>query len=214
MTEDYEALNAAQTISEADSFTPHRYAQVARHLGDATRILDVGCNTGRGGVVLRAAKPTAHIEGIEMLAARVAAVPPGTYDAVTVSDLAAVVATGAQFDALVMGELVEHVPYFALEPFLASALNALRVGGRLLLTTPNPHYLLMRLRKRSVLGGAHVSVHCATALSQLLNASGFRVVHIEGTGRVSRYVGVRLPLSVYGSYLLIAERTAGSIATR
>lgn len=47
--EDYEALNAAQTASETFSFTAYRYAQFARHLGSAMRILDVGCNTGRGG---------------------------------------------------------------------------------------------------------------------------------------------------------------------
>jgi hypothetical protein len=49
MAEDYQALNAAQTASETDSFTAYRYAQFARHLRSAMRILDVGCNAGRGG---------------------------------------------------------------------------------------------------------------------------------------------------------------------
>jgi 2-polyprenyl-3-methyl-5-hydroxy-6-metoxy-1,4-benzoquinol methylase len=117
VAEDYEALNAAQTASETDSFTAYRYAQFANHLGSAMRILDVGCNTGRGGVVLRRANRSAHIEGLEMLAARAALVPAGVYDAVTVGDLAAIAGAGAQFDALVMGELIEHVPYLALEDF-------------------------------------------------------------------------------------------------
>ncbi len=51
MDEDYEALNAAQTVSETDSITAQRYVQFARHLGSAMSILDVGCNTGQGGVV-------------------------------------------------------------------------------------------------------------------------------------------------------------------
>ncbi len=48
MAEDYETLNAAQMASKNDSFTVYRYAQFARHLGRAMRILDVGCNTCRG----------------------------------------------------------------------------------------------------------------------------------------------------------------------
>ena len=152
MAEDYEALNAAQTVSEIDSFTAYRYVQFARHLGSAMRILDVGCNTGRGGLVLRQAKPSAHIEGLEMLAARAALVPAGVYDAVTVGDLATIAGSGAQFDALVMGELIEHV-YAALEDFISSAAGVLSQGGRVLLTTPNPHYLFLRWRGGSVLGG-------------------------------------------------------------
>ena len=206
MAEDYQALNAAQTASETDSFTAYRYAQFARHLRSAMRILDVGCNTGRGGAVLRQANPSAHIEGLEMLAARAARVPAGIYNAVTVGDLATIAGAGTQFDALVMGELIEHVPYPALEDFLSSAARILSQGGRILLTTPNPHYLLLRWRGGSVLGGPHVSVHCPVALTELMNHRGFRVVRVEGTGRVSRAVGVRFPLGMYGSFMLIANR--------
>jgi len=209
VAEDYGALNAAQTISETDSFTPYRYVQFARHLGNATRILDVGCNTGRGGGVLRQTYPSAHIEGLEMLAARAAAIPDGVYDAITVGSLATISGGAAKFDALVMGELIEHVPYPTLEQFISSAANILFPGGRVLLTTPNPHYLFLRWRGGSVLGGPHVSVHCPVALSQLLNGRGFRVVRVEGSGRVSRVVGVRFPLPLYGSYMLVAELLTG-----
>jgi 2-polyprenyl-3-methyl-5-hydroxy-6-metoxy-1,4-benzoquinol methylase len=78
-----------------------------------------------------------------MVAARAALVPAGVYDAVTVGDLAAIADTGAQFDALVMGELIEHVPYSALENFICSAAKVLSPGGRVLLTIPNPHYLFL-----------------------------------------------------------------------
>jgi predicted TPR repeat methyltransferase len=208
VAEDYEALNAAHTASETDSFTAYRYAQFVSHLGNATRILDVGCNTGRGGVVLRQVNRSAHIEGLEMVAARAALVPAGVYDAVTVGDLAEIAGKGSQFDALVMGELIEHVPYPALEDFISLAATVLSPGGRVLLTTPNPHYLFLRWRGGSILGGAHVSVHCPIALTELLNHRGFRVIRVEGSGRVSRVVGVRFPLRVYGSFMLIAERRA------
>ena len=109
--------------------------------------------------------------------------------------LATIAGAGAQFDALVMGELIEHV-YAALEDFTSSAARVLPRGGDILLTTPNPHYLFLRWRRGSVLGGAHVSVHCPAALTELMDHRGFRVVRVEGTGRMSRAVEVRFSLRV------------------
>ena len=43
-------LNRAQEISEVDTFTESRYRQFVRRFQDHTQtVLDVGCNTGRGG---------------------------------------------------------------------------------------------------------------------------------------------------------------------
>jgi 2-polyprenyl-3-methyl-5-hydroxy-6-metoxy-1,4-benzoquinol methylase len=204
VTEDYEALNAAKAY-DVDAFTTRRYAQFARHFAGASRILDAGCGSGDGGAVLRRTNPSAHIEGLELVTARSAVIPAGIYNEVTVGDLATI-DVDLPFDALVMGELIEHVPFTALEQLISSAATLLTPGGRLLLTTPNPHYLLLRWRGRSILGGAHVSAHCPAVLSELLNHRGFRVVRVEGSGRVSRVVGVSFPLTVYGSYMLIAER--------
>jgi 2-polyprenyl-3-methyl-5-hydroxy-6-metoxy-1,4-benzoquinol methylase len=201
---DYVALNAAK-VYDVDAFTEHRYAQFARHLSNASRILDAGCGRGDGGAVLRRTNPSAHIEGLELVTARIALIPAGIYNAVTVGDLATM-ETQSRFDAVVMGELIEHVPFTALEQLIASAATLLRPGGRLLLTTPNPHYLFLRWRGESILGGAHVSAHCPAVLSELLNHRGFRVTRVEGSGRVSRVIGVRFPLPVYGSYMIVAQR--------
>jgi hypothetical protein len=54
-------------------------------------------------VVLRQANPSAHIEGLEMLAARAALVSAGVYEAVMVGHPATIVGARAQFDALVRG---------------------------------------------------------------------------------------------------------------
>jgi hypothetical protein len=50
--------NRSQEVSESDSFTADRYRQFYRHLPvHAKTVLDVGCNTGRGGAVLKTCNP-------------------------------------------------------------------------------------------------------------------------------------------------------------
>ncbi len=47
---EYEQLNVNQSISEVDQFTEERYRLFHRFLPrQIVNILDVGCNTGRGG---------------------------------------------------------------------------------------------------------------------------------------------------------------------
>jgi 2-polyprenyl-3-methyl-5-hydroxy-6-metoxy-1,4-benzoquinol methylase len=105
-----------------------------------------------------------------------------------------------------MGEVIEHVPLDAIDAVLDAAKRLLRPDGLILLTTPNPHYLLLRLRSGgTVLGGAHVSLHCPKALSQYLRYVGFVVEVLAGSGRVSARVGTRLPMFAYGSYLIVAR---------
>jgi predicted TPR repeat methyltransferase len=81
MTRNYEEINEAQTVSETDPFTIERYQQFYQHLPISTKIiLDVGCNTGRGGSVLRNLNKDLHIIGLDCLESRLEKIPPGIYD--------------------------------------------------------------------------------------------------------------------------------------
>jgi len=206
---DHESLvraNQSQQAAEHDTYTPRRYLQMTAHVPANARVLDVGCNTGRGGAIVADRRPDIELYGVEMLPERVQRIPQGAYVKVFTGTLGDLDNRGS-FDALLMGELVEHIPYTDLEEFLLSAARLLVDNGRLILTTPNPHYILLRLRSNgTVLGGAHVSVHCPQALRQLLSHLGFEVQGICGTGRVSRLIGTRGPLALYGSYLISARR--------
>ena len=202
-------LNRAQTGSEHDTFTPFRYRQFVRLLGAShERILDVGCNTGVGGAVLRSAFPESILDGVDLVPERFRRIPPGTYDCLWAGPLWDYEpGDGVEYDAVLMGELIEHVPLDAIDDFLEAVLRLLCRGGLVIMTTPNPHYALIRRRSGgTVLGGPHVSVHCPAALRQYLEYKGFRVKSIRGTGRVSRALGQRMPLAFYGSYLLVASR--------
>ncbi|MBJ7289897.1 class I SAM-dependent methyltransferase [Williamsia sp.] len=204
--EELATLNRGQGISENDPFTEERYRQFARRIIGQQTVLDVGCNTGRGGAALKSACPSVRLFGLEMLPDRVAQIPPGLYEApVTGEYLEDHHSPAGGYDVILMGELIEHVPWAGIDPLIFSAKRLLKPGGKIFLTTPNPHYLLLKRRSRgSVLGGPHVSVHCPEALSQYLKFRGFNVDELCGTGRVSATLGHRWPLSFYGAYLLVA----------
>jgi 2-polyprenyl-3-methyl-5-hydroxy-6-metoxy-1,4-benzoquinol methylase len=210
MQHDLEQINREQSFSERDSFTERRYRQFARHLGRFTgQVLDIGCNTGRGGQAFLASSPGVQLDGVELLADRIARIPRGLYRSVHQGLLGDIPQDAGPYDAILMGELVEHVTHSSFEEFVEQSVSLLAPGGQMLLTTPNPHYMLLRQRAGgSVLGGAHVSVHCPVALGQFLTWKGLAVRVIAGSGQVSRLLGERFPMFMYGSYLLIARKPA------
>ena len=67
-------LNCGQKLSEIDPFTEGRYEQFVRHLPrDARVVMDVGCNTGPGGVVMKTLRPGLRITGLDCVPERVEA---------------------------------------------------------------------------------------------------------------------------------------------
>ncbi len=202
------ALNREQKISEFDTFTEHRYHQFVRHFSPWTRdVLDVGCNTGRGGAIMKSLLPDLHITGIDCVPERVAALDTTVYERKICGFANAVSLPAETFDVIVAGEFIEHLLPVHVYPTLCEFFRLLRLKGSLLLTTPNPLYLKNKLSGKSVLGGAHVSQHYADNLKRRLKDIGFSGVKIRGSGRVSSVLGERFPFHIaYGSYLAIAVK--------
>ena len=72
----YEAQNTEQSLSEQDPFTGERYEQFFRRLPAGTRrVLDVGCNTGRGGARLKQLQPALQLAGLDCVRERLDALP-------------------------------------------------------------------------------------------------------------------------------------------
>jgi 2-polyprenyl-3-methyl-5-hydroxy-6-metoxy-1,4-benzoquinol methylase len=209
MPYELERINRAQVASEVDRFTEGRYRQFARHLGRGFtgQALDVGCNTGRGGRAFLTAAPHVTLDGVEMLASRIERIPAGIYRKVFPGLLGELPKDAGPYDVLLMGELIEHVPFAALDDLIEQSTRLLAGGGRLLLTTPNPHYALLRRRcGGTVLGGAHVSAHCPAALKQYLEWKGLAVETVTGSGPKSGPLGEKFPMALYSQYLLIARK--------
>lgn len=201
--------NRDQVVSEADDFTVERYRQMFRHLPpDATRVLDAGCNTGRGGAVLKALNARLQITGLDCVPERMTQLDSTVYSDKICGFSTQLPSPDGSFDAVIAGEFIEHVPPGDVDPTLVEFFRVLRLRGRLIMTTPNPGYLKNKLRHLSVLlEPSHLTQHYPDCLRRRLRAIGYSGVTIRGSGRMTRYLGSCFPMrSIYGSYLVRADK--------
>jgi len=170
-------------------------------------VLDVGCNTGRGGAVLKAIRPDVQIYGLDLLQSRLDRLPSDVYTGTVCGSATQIPADDETYHAVVAGEFIEHLLPMDAHRFVADAFRVLKVRGRIVLTTPNPGDVKMRLRDGTCLGGAHLSQHHPGTLRTVLKMYGFSRVRTLGSGKVTWYLGQRFPwLGLYGSYLAVGEK--------
>lgn len=200
--------NREQSVSENDLFTSDRYVQLAHHLPvQHTVVVDVGCGTGRGGIVLKKLRQDMKLIGVDCVPERIEKLDRGVYSEVITGFAQNLPIQDRSVDAVLAGEFLEHVPPRYVGETLAEFFRILKLGGVLCMTTPNPGYLKNRLFKLSVLcDPAHVTQHYSWILKNRLMETGFSGVKIYGSGRVSRFLGTRGPLFIYGSYLIRAKK--------
>lgn len=207
MEKNYEALNLTQPESEHDPFTEDRYRQFYGFLPKgACSVLDIGCNTGRGGSVLKGLDGSLKIYGLDAVRDRLDRLPKNVYEEGVHGYSTKIPNEDGTYDAVVAGEFIEHIYQADVDQSLGEIFRVLKIGGRLLLTTPNPGDIKRKLRGRSILGGAHVSQHFPDTLKLKLRMAGFSRVRVYGSGKVSRYLGSHFPLFLYGSYLAIGDK--------
>ena len=204
----YEEINIQQKESEDDPFTIKRYQLFCRSLPAHTeKVLDVGCNTGRGGAELKKNNPALKISGIDIVKQRLNNLPRNIYSETIHGSCTKIPVGDDSFDAIVSGEFIEHLRPSDLDPTLFEMFRVLRLGGRMLLSTPNPMDIKRILRKESILGGAHLSQHYPDSLKLKLKMIGFSRIRILGCGKVTCYLGCHFPyLGVYGSYLIMGDK--------
>jgi ubiquinone/menaquinone biosynthesis C-methylase UbiE len=201
----YIAENVAQTVATLDQYSIERYDQFADHLpAGAINVLDVGCAEGRGGAELKTRRPEIVLTGLDCVPKRLRALPPaysGRIEGLTTE----IPLLDRSQDAVVAGEFIEHLYPDDVDQTLCEFQRILAVGGMLLMTTPNPDSLKLRLRRGTVLDVGHFTQHFHDVLSLRLRMHGFRRVKVRGSGKATRYFGEKIPfLSLYGSYLITA----------
>lgn len=205
----YEELNLQQEASERDPFTEERYRQFYRFFPrNARTVLDIGCNTGRGGQVLKSLNTNLQIFGLDCVKDRLDKLPIQAYERGIYGLSTNIPCDNSTFDVVVAGEFIEHIYPMDVDKTLAEIFRVLKIGGRLLLTTPNPLDIKKKIRGESVLDDpSHVSQHFSDALQLKLKMIGYSRIRVYGSGKVARYLGYHFPfLNIYGSYLAISDK--------
>ncbi len=135
------AAYAEIQISGEDTAAPRNLAKRLAWIERAAalrgrRVLDCGC--GAGGYVLRLLAAGADAYGVEFSEAKVAqfrSAHPELAARVRVGDLASLRVAPASFGAVLLNEVLEHVP--SELPVLREIRRALAPGGRLIVFSPN-----------------------------------------------------------------------------
>jgi 2-polyprenyl-3-methyl-5-hydroxy-6-metoxy-1,4-benzoquinol methylase len=208
LNEEIIIANRIQTCSESDQFTCKRYQSFYKYLGPSKKtILDFGCNTGRGGEVLKKLNSDYIIYGADILKERLDKVPKGVYSKVIDLSAKKIGYYFKNLDAIVAGEVVEHIPLQEFKQYLLEFFNVLSPGGILLLTTPNPESIWIKIGRRGVFKDpSHINLMKPQILISLLKKTGFWGIRIKGSGRAINYIGEQFPIVFYGSYLVIANK--------
>lgn len=204
----YEIQNTICNASEVDPFTIERYKQFYKYFPvNTNRVLDVGCNTGKGGFALNQIDSSLYLCGLDCSQERLSALP----DCYTekIHGLSNEIPTQDKcFDVIVAGEFLEHLYPIDVDRTICEFQRVLAIGGKLILTTPNPYYIRNKVFGTSVYTYvSHLTQHFPKILKSRLMMHGFSKIGVYGSGKVSRYLGSHFPFKfLYGSYLIVANK--------
>jgi ubiquinone/menaquinone biosynthesis C-methylase UbiE len=205
--EKYELYNLAQPVSEEDPFTVERYEQFHRYMPEgAISVLDVGAGLGRGGARLAELNPKYKLSAVDVVKSRLDRLPR-CYENAVLGSSAKIPIDDNSLDVVVAGEFIEHLYPADVDPTICEFQRILKVGGRLMMTTPNPASLKLRLSRGTIYTVSHLTQHWPQDMKMRLRMHGFSRIKLIGSGKATRYLGSRFPiLSAYGSYLVIGDK--------
>lgn len=176
---------------ESKSYIAPELLRQLRMLG-AKSVLDAGC--GNGSVTGLLAREGLAATGMDRDAGGIAiarAIHPQVRFAVADFTADGASVAGANYDAVVSSEVIEHL--YAPHQLARFAWEALKPGGHFIVTTPYHGYL--KNLALAVLGkwdhhhtalwhGGHIKFWSRKTLGQLLAAQGFEPVSFRGVGRL------------------------------
>jgi ubiquinone/menaquinone biosynthesis C-methylase UbiE len=166
----------------------------------------VGAGIGRGGARLVQLNPDYKLTALDVVKSRLDKLPQ-CYSGRILGSSTKIPADDYSFDVVVAGEFIEHLYPADVDPTICEFQRVLKVGGRLMMTTPHPGALKLWYRRGTVYTVSHLSQHWPKETTTRLRMHGFSRIHVMGSGKASRYLGSHFPaLFVYGSFLVVADK--------
>ena len=164
-------INLKQVWSEVDSFTTDRYLHFSKYIKDRNSVLDIGCNTGRGGEVLKKIFPNLKLYGIDLIKERIDKISTGVYHELFNESIITSNCKGYKFDFIVAGEVIEHIQESLFKDMLYNCNCMLNDNGYMVFTTPNPNSLLVKLGRTKVFDDpSHVNILSISKIKRILNS--------------------------------------------
>lgn len=163
----------------------YRLKKMAALLGDNKQsVIDVGC----------ADYPNPYLKAKQLIGIDLVNKPlPNNYDSFFCGYLAEFINKNSQQDAIVAGELIEHLT----DPisFLQDCYNALKPNGVIILSTPNPHspiesILNALLNKKYFYTEDHIMLFPQRWLVRMLTISGFNNIKLYSGGFPLPFLGL------------------------
>ncbi len=113
----------------------------------------------------------------------------------------------ASFDVVYSSQVIEHLHRRDGNAFIREAYALLRKGGRIFVTTPNPHYVHVLARRSPMIRGHHLSSWIIEEMADSMKNVGFTRVLWRGNGRTAVLIGDRIPCRwIYGGFAMVAEK--------
>lgn len=199
-------INENQSWSESDPFTVERYIQISKYCQEGNLVLEIGCNTGRGGAVLNNTIQKLEIVGIDIIQDRLNKIPSGIYKSLACKSILEF-DSDLKFDRIIAGEVIEHIPKYEFELMLLKCKELLRDNGLMIFTTPNPESLLVKLGRKAVFNDpSHINLMKIVDFKMKIQSVGLRIIEVNGSGKMTRLIKNCPILSLYGSYLAVISK--------
>jgi len=207
---DYAELNKSQTGAVTDPCTEYAARQAIRHcfpqLEYGLSVLDYGCSIGRASRVFK--NHGFKVTGVDVIEERLEQaekVCDSIYLRKHMKDRLPF--EKSSFDFVFAAQLIEHLCHCDARQFLHEAYELLKPAGQIYLSTPNPHYIRIILRRLPMIRGCHLSCWSVEDLQYALTETGFFEPRHYGNGRMALAIGDLFPSRwIYGGIAVTARK--------